>query len=141
MYDIIKITNAQSEGDLKMTANFLFVSDDKYVKNLGICTCSVIENMCDVVEKLRLFVMDCGINGENKARLQKQALKYDNVELVFYNINEKLHEVAPRVKTKWHPAIYGRLFLVDVLDQYDDIDRQLRREIRMVKNGEPVLSM
>ena len=106
-----------------MTANFLFVSDDKYVKNLGICTCSVIENMCDVVEKLRLFVMDCGINGENKARLQKQALKYDNVELVFYNINEKLHEVAPKVKTKWHPAIYGRLFLVDVLDQYDDIDR------------------
>lgn len=108
-----------------MTANFMFVSDDKYVKNLGICTCSVMESMCSAVEKLRLFVMDCGITEENKTRLQKQASKYDNAELIFYDIDEKLNEVVPKVKTKWHRAIYGRLFLVDILDQYDGIDRMI----------------
>ena len=41
-----------------MTADFMFVSDDNYVKNLGICTYSVMHNMCPEMEHVRLFVMD-----------------------------------------------------------------------------------
>ena len=54
-----------------MIADFLFVSNDKYVKYLGICTYSVMHNMCPVVDKLRLFIMDCGISEENITRLKK----------------------------------------------------------------------
>ena len=53
-----------------MTADFLLVSDDKYVKNLGICTYSVLHNMCPVAEKVRIFVMDCGITEANRQRLR-----------------------------------------------------------------------
>ena len=66
-----------------MTADFLLVSDDKYVKNLGICTYSVMHNMCPEVDKVRLFVMDCGITEENKQRLHAQAAKFGNAEMIF----------------------------------------------------------
>ena len=108
-----------------MTANFMFVSDDKYVKNLGVCSFSVMQNMCPVVDRLRIFVMDCGITEENRERLTRQAARFENAEIVFYDINEKLSEVVPKVPTKWHRAIYGRLFLVDLLDRYDEMERMV----------------
>ena len=77
-----------------MTADFLFVSDDNYVKNLGICTYSVMHNMCPEVDKVRLFVMDCGITEENKAKLHAQAGRFDNAEMIFYDIDEKLNAVV-----------------------------------------------
>ena len=76
-----------------MNADFLLVSDDKYVKNLGICTYSVMHNMCPEVYKVRLFVMDCGIAEENKQRLHAQAAKFGNAEMIFYDIDEKLQQV------------------------------------------------
>lgn len=106
-----------------MTANFLLVSDDKYVKNLGICTYSVMHQMSSEVEKLRIFVMDCGITEANKERLTQQAKRFDNVEMVFYNIEKQLDAVVPKVPTKWHRAIYGRLFMDEVVRQYEDIGR------------------
>lgn len=106
-----------------MNADFLLVSDDKYVKNLGICTYSVMHNMCPVVDKVRLFVMDCGITEENKQRLHAQAAKFGNAEMIFYDIDEKLNGVMPKVKTRWHRAIYGRLFLNELPAQYEGMDR------------------
>ena len=106
-----------------MTADFLLVSDDKYVKNLGICTYSVMHNMCPEVYKVRLFVMDCGIAEENKQRLHAQAAKFGNAEMIFYDIDEKLNGVMPKVKTRWHRAIYGRLFLNELPAQYEGMDR------------------
>ena len=40
-------------------------------------------------------------------------------------------------------AYAGNLFIrkTPVFDEDDDIDKELRNEIRQVKNGEPVLSM
>ena len=61
-----------------MTADFLLVSDNNYVKNLGICTYSVMHNMCGEVDKVRLFVMDCGITEANKKRLEDQTKRFDN---------------------------------------------------------------
>ena len=106
-----------------MTADFLFVSDDKYVKNLGICTYSVMHNMCPAVDKVRLFVMDCGITEQNKQKLRHQAARFDNAEMIFYDIDEKLNAVVPKVKTRWHRAIYGRLFLNELPALYSDMDR------------------
>ena len=79
-----------------MTANFMLVSDDKYTKNLGICTYSVLHNMCPAVEHVRIFVMDCGITEENKAKLRRQAARFDNAELVFHNIEQQLDEVSTK---------------------------------------------
>lgn len=106
-----------------MTADFLLVSDDKYVKNLGICTYSVMHNMCPEVEKVRLFVMDCGITEQNKERLRQQAARFGNAEMVFYDIDKKLDAVMPKIKTRWHRAIYGRLFLNELPEIYGDMDR------------------
>lgn len=108
-----------------MTANFLFVSDDNYVRNLGICTYSVLHNMCPEAERVRLFVMDCGITAENKARLLRQTARFDNAEMIFYDITGKLDEVVPKVPTQWHRAIYGRLFLTEILPLYDDLERMI----------------
>ena len=91
-----------------MTADFMFVSDDNYVKNLGICTYSVMHNMCGEVDRVRLFVMDCGITEQNRQRLRDQAAKFSNAEMFFYDIDEKLNAVMPKVETKWRRAIYGR---------------------------------
>ncbi len=106
-----------------MTADFLLVSDNNYVKNLGICTYSVMYNMCPDVEKVRLFVMDCGITEENKQRLRNQAAAFGNAEMIFYDIDQKLNAVVPKVPTRWHRAIYGRLFLNELPELYGDIDR------------------
>lgn len=102
-----------------MIADFLFVSNDKYVKYLGICTYSVMHNMCPVVDKLRLFIMDCGISEENISRLKKQASKFRNAEIIFFNIEKKLSEIVPKVPNNWNRAIYGRLFLTEILREYD----------------------
>ena len=106
-----------------MTADFLLVSDDKYVKNLGICTYSVMHNTCHEVNKVRIFVMDCGISEENRKKLHTQAARFDNVEMIFYDIDEKLNAVMPKVKTRWHRAIYGRLFLNELPALYEEMDR------------------
>ena len=106
-----------------MTADFLLVSDDKYVKNLGICTYSVLHNMCPVAEKVRIFVMDCGITEANRQRLRAQAARFDNAEMIFYDIDRKLNAVVPKVKTRWHRAIYGRLFLNELPALYEGMDR------------------
>ena len=109
-----------------MTADFMLVSDNHYVKNLGICTYSAMHNMCDqsdIFDKVRLFVMDCGITEENRQKLRHQAARFDNAEIIFYDIDKKLDDVMPKVKTKWHRSIYGRLFLDMVVREYHDIDR------------------
>ena len=108
---------------ISLTANFLFVSDDNYVKNLGICTYSVMHNMCSEAEKVRLFVMDCGITEENKQKLNAQAARFGNAEMIFYDIDEKLNSVVTKVKTRWRRAIYGRLFLNELPEIYGDLER------------------
>lgn len=106
-----------------MTADFLFVSDDHYVKNLGIAAYSVLHNMCPSADRVRIFVMDCGITEEHKAQLRQQAERFDNAEMYFHNIERQLDEVVPKVENHWHKAIYGRLFFPELLGQYDGIDR------------------
>ena len=106
-----------------MTADFLLVSDNNYVKNLGISAYSVMHNMCPEAERVRIFVMDCGIAEENKQRLLNQAAKFPNAEMIFYDIDRKLDAVVPKVKTRWNRAIYGRLFLNELPELYSDMDR------------------
>lgn len=106
-----------------MIARFMLVSDDNYVNNLGVCTYSIMHNNCPNVDKLVIYVMNCGISEENKAKLVKQAERFDNAEMFFYDINAFLDSVMPKVKTHWNRSIYGRLFLKELAEQYPDIDR------------------
>ena len=102
-----------------MTTDFILVSNDRYVKYLGICTYSIMHNMCPAVDHVRIFVMDCGITEENKARLKKQASRFSNAEILFYNIEDRLNNIVPKVPNNWNRAIYGRLFLTEILKEYD----------------------
>ena len=106
-----------------MTVNFLFVANDKYASNLGICTFSVMYNMCPVADKVRCFILNCGITEKNKSRLRRQAAGFENAEIIFYNIEQKLKEVVPKVPVRWNPAIYGRLFLTELLPLYEGLER------------------
>lgn len=106
-----------------MTANFLFVSNEKYVKNLGVCTYSVLCNMSPEVEHVRIFVMDCGITEASRERLRRQTARFENAEIVFYDIDRRLDEIVPKAPTRWHRAIYGRLFLTDLLPHYENLER------------------
>ena len=83
----------------------------------------MMHNMCPVVDKVRIFVMDCGISDENKARLVGQAEKFGNAEMIFHDVVPRLAEVVPKVPNHWNSAIYGRLFLSDLLPLYEDMDR------------------
>lgn len=106
-----------------MTANFLFVSDDNYVASLGISSYSVLHNMSPAVDKVRIFVMDCGITEENQEKLRKQTARFENAEIIFYNIEKQLNEIVPKVKARWHRAIYGRLLLNEIAARYDGVER------------------
>ena len=106
-----------------MTAHFLLVSDNNYVKNLGICTYSVMHNMCGEVDKVRLFVMDCGITEANKKRLEDQTKRFDNAEMYFCDITEYVEYIARDIHTPWHQSIYGRLFAAEVLKICPDVTR------------------
>ncbi|MBQ4396658.1 MAG: glycosyltransferase family 8 protein [Clostridia bacterium] len=118
-----------------MTTNFILVSDDNYTKNLGICTYSVLHNMCPAVEHVRIFIMDCGITEENKAKLRRQAARFDNAEMIFFPISAMLDEVTPKEDARWHRAIYGRLFFPRLMEQYPDIDRLLYLDCDVIVDG------
>ena len=123
-----------------MIANFLFVSDDKYVNNLGVCTYSLMHNTCQYADKVRMFVMDCGITDESKSKLIAQTKRFDNAEIIFYDINPLLDEVVPKVENHWHRAIYGRLFLNKILEKYEGIDRIIYLDSDIIVN-EPVMEL
>ncbi len=106
-----------------MTADFLLVSNDKYVKNLGICSYSILHNMCPEVERVRLFIMDCGISGENQQRLREQTARFDNAEMFFCDVSERIEEIGQSIRSGWHPSIYGRLLAADVLALCPDVKR------------------
>lgn len=117
-----------------MLANFLFVSDDNYVKNLGVCTYSVMHNTCPHADNVRMFVMDCGITEENKAKLIAQTKRFENAEIIFCDINSLLDQVVPKVENHWHRAIYGRLFLNKILEKYDGIERIIYLDCDIIVN-------
>lgn len=123
-----------------MIANFLFVSDDKYVKNLGVCTYSVMHNTCPNVDKVAMYVMDCGITEENKAKLIRQTERFDNAEIIFYDINSLLDAVISKFETKWNRAIYGRLFLNEILNKYNGIDRIIYLDSDIIVNS-PIVEL
>lgn len=123
-----------------MNADFLFVSDDKYVKNLGVCTYSLMHNTCPHADKVRMFVMDCGITKESQAKLIAQTKRFDNAEIIFYDINALLDEVVPKVENHWHRAIYGRLFLNKILEKYEGIDRIIYLDSDIIIN-QPIMEL
>ncbi len=106
-----------------MTADFLLVSDNNYVKNLGICTYSIMHNMCGEAEKVRLFIMDCGIDAENRKRLEAQTAKFCNAEIHFCGISRRVADIASGMNSPWHRSIYGRLFAADILKICPDVSR------------------
>ena len=108
-----------------MTADFLLVSDNNYVKNLGICTYSIMYNMCREVEKVRLFIMDCGIDAENRQRLRGQTARFKNAEIIFCDISERVAEIARSMHSPWHRSIYGRLFAAEAMKIRTDVNRLL----------------
>lgn len=92
-------------------------------------------HMCSQTDQLRIFIMDCGITRQNREKLLRQAARFDNVEIIFHNIEKKLDEVVPKVPTKWHRAIYGRLFLDDIVKRYDGVDRLLYLDCDTLMNA------
>ena len=106
-----------------MTADFLLVSNDQYVKNLGICSYSIMHNMCPEVDKVRLFVMDCGITEHNKSRLKGQTSRFDNAEILFCDISSRLDDISRDSHFSWHPSIFGRLFAGEVLELCPEVTR------------------
>ena len=106
-----------------MTADFLLVSNDNYVKNLGICCFSILYNMCSEVNKVRLFVMDCGISEPNKERLRRQTQRFENAEIIFCDILSRLDEIARSGDFSWHPSIFGRLLAGEILKTTPDVPR------------------
>ena len=110
-------------GMVYVTADFLLVSDDNYVKNLGICTYSIMHNMCGEADRVRLFVMDCGISDNNIKRLQRQTERFDNAEIYFCDITVYVDYIANNIDSPWHRSIYGRLFPAKVLKICPDVNR------------------
>ena len=106
-----------------MTADFLLVSNERYAKNLGICSYSILHNMCPAVGRVRLFVFDCGLSEKSKERLTRQSARFSNAEIIFHDITGLLEKTASGIDSPWHPTIYGRLLAGELLKLRDDIGR------------------
>ncbi len=98
----------------------VFSSDDNYAKYLGVSICSLIKSSTKK-NNYNIIILDGGISDFNKDALSKMAT--DNVNINFYDMSPVVEEYKKRLFVSGHisMAAYYRLFIADVLKNYEKI--------------------
>ena len=97
--------------------NVVYASDNNFAEILGTSMVSLFENNkgCD---EITVYILDDGINEENKARLESIGEKYER-NLVFKRL-PNLHELAGveiHTNSRWSLSTFSRLFLEKILPE------------------------
>lgn len=98
--------------------NIIFTIDDNYSRFLGVTLCSIFENKkCQ--NPIEIYVLDGGIQHENKEKLYFLSKKY-NFEINFIKIDTYFFKNF-KLTDYFTPAVYYRLIIPDLLPQLSKI--------------------
>lgn len=111
----------------------VYASDDKYAPYMGISMYSLLTNNSEHFDKIYVYVLDNGIGRKNYSLLKKQAAIFNNVELSFRDISQKINEIKPKHETGWPNSIFGRYFIYDVIG--DKVDKLLYLDCDTIVNN------
>lgn len=104
-------------------AHIVYASDDRFAEILGVSLVSLYENSQDM-DDLVVYVLDSGINEENKNKIEGISKKYHRQLVHWLPAKDINKELSMRVKTdRGSLSQYARLFVSSALPS--DIDRVL----------------
>lgn len=91
-----------------------YAADDNYARYLGVSMLSLFQKNGEF-QKIRVFVLDCGIDLENQERLKEMAARYGR-EIVFIPVQKMLGRIDLDLRAhRIALAAYARLFLGSLL--------------------------
>lgn len=98
-------------------AHIVYASDDRFAEILGVSLVSLYDSSKDL-DEIRVYILDSGIQDENKARLQSIAASYHRTALHFISARNISQVLSIDVKTdRGSLSQYARLFLSDALPE------------------------
>lgn len=112
--------------------NVVYALDDNYVKLLGVSLCSLLSN--NQGNKICVFILDCGIDTENKNALDRLARGY-GITLLWFDIQPYLLSSDWKSTNIYPKTVCGRLY-VDLLPEtierilYLDCDTIINDDIK-----------
>jgi|GEM_PF-749876 len=100
----------------------IFVCDDNYIKYLATGLQSIIENASQN-NVYHIIILDCGIKQESIRVIERQIAGYANFTLHVVSATAFLNKHKAYFKEKGHftAAIYGRLFIPEICDEFDKV--------------------
>lgn len=114
--------------------NVVYASSGGYAEIAGISMRSLFESNRDV-EELAVWMVDCGIGGENRRKLLSVAAEYGRALFFVHGVDPSERAGIPVAEGRWHPATFQRLFLGSLLPPeaervlYLDCDTLVRRPL------------
>ena len=104
-------------------AHIVYASDDKFAEILGVSLISLYENSQDM-DDLVVYVLDSGINEENKNKIEEISKKYERELIHWIQAKDINKELSIKAKTdRGSLSQYARLFISS--DLPPNIDRVL----------------
>ena len=114
--------------------NVVYASSGGYAEIAGISMRSLFESNRDV-EELAVWMVDCGIGGENRQKLLSVAAEYGRALFFVRGVDPAERAGISVAAGRWHPATFQRLFLGSQLPPeaervlYLDCDTLVRRPL------------
>ena len=88
--------------------NVVYASSGGYAEIAGISMRSLFESNRDV-EELAVWMVDCGIGGENRRKLLSVAAEYGRALFFVHGVDPSERAGIPVAEGRWHPATFQRL--------------------------------
>lgn len=103
----------------------IFVSDENYAKYLGVTLFSMLEN-ASKDRQYHIHIFDCGMKENTLRLLKKQCahlIQTKQIELHIHDAREVIRQHQDKLYTRLYftQAVYIRLFISDILTQYDKL--------------------
>lgn len=114
-----------------LNINIVCASDNNYVEPMTVMLCSCLENISSI-SKVKVFILDGGIEKNNIHKVKNLFKKYNNAELKIISINKNLYKKY-RIKNHLTDATYYR---IDVPNLLPDIDRILYLDCDLIVIGD-----
>lgn len=116
-----------------MELHAVYAADDNYAPYMGISMYSLLINNSEHFDRIYVYVLDNGIGAKNHSLLKKQADVFNNVELLFHDISQKIDEIKPKYATGWSNSIFGRYFIDDIVGE--GVDKLLYLDCDTIVNN------
>lgn len=99
----------------KNIVHIVYASDNKFAEILGVSLVSLYENSKDV-EDIKVYILDSGINSDNKGKLMSLSKKYKRSDIKFIKATDISKVLSMKVNLdRGSLSQYARLFISSVL--------------------------